>query len=102
MSLCKKINRFSFARCSVEQKFELFYLNFILKHNWILDTGVDTYTVDFTATTGKNNRWMTNLGGGAVLYPDRAEEDKTLLTYTSEELKDHSDRQSRRLSDLLL
>ena len=43
----------------------------------------DSYTVDYTATTGTANRWHTNIGGGDVLYPDRAAEDKKLLTYTS-------------------
>ena len=43
----------------------------------------DSYTVDFSTTTGAHNRWKTNLGGGNVIYPNRAEEDKKLLTYTS-------------------
>lgn len=47
------------------------------------ETGADEYTVDFEATTGKTNRWYTQAGGGAVLYSDRAEQDKRLLTYTS-------------------
>lgn len=46
-------------------------------------SGTDTYTVNFEATTGKTNRWHTQLGGLAVVYPDRAEEDSRLLTYTS-------------------
>ena len=41
----------------------------------------DSYTVDFSTTTGKNNRWRTQLGGD-VIYPDRAPEDKKLLSYT--------------------
>jgi len=45
-------------------------------------SGADTYTVDFEATTGKANRWHTQLGF-AVVYPDRAEQDRRLLTYTS-------------------
>lgn len=45
--------------------------------------GVDEYTVDFEATTGSANRWYTQAGGGAVLYGDRAEADRRLLTYTS-------------------
>ncbi len=44
--------------------------------------GEDKYTVDFDATTGSKNRWTTQLGG-PVMYPDRADEDKKLLTYTS-------------------
>ncbi len=46
-------------------------------------SGEDNYTVDFDATTGKTNRWHTLLGRTAVIYPDRAEEDRKLLTYTS-------------------
>lgn len=46
----------------------------------------DTYTVDFEATTGTLNRWHTQMGGNDVIYPDRAEEDRRLLTYTSEPL----------------
>jgi len=45
--------------------------------------GEDAYTVNFQATTGKTNRWHTQLGGTAVIYPGRAEEDRKLLTYTS-------------------
>ena len=45
--------------------------------------GEDTYTVDFTATTGTRNRWYTNGGGGDVVYGDRRDEDAKLLTYTS-------------------
>ena len=45
--------------------------------------GSDKYTVNYEATTGTSNRWYTQLGGGDVVYPDRAEEDKKLLTYTS-------------------
>lgn len=45
--------------------------------------GSDSYTVDFTASTGEQTRWHTQLGGGDVVYPDRAAEDKKLLAYTS-------------------
>ncbi|MBN1225274.1 MAG: CocE/NonD family hydrolase [Candidatus Aminicenantes bacterium] len=45
--------------------------------------GMDRYTINFDATTGRRNRWFTNGGAGDVVYPDRAEEDKKLLTYTS-------------------
>lgn len=47
------------------------------------ETGADKYTVDFTASTGESTRWHTQLGGADVVYPDRAHEDKKLLTYTS-------------------
>jgi hypothetical protein len=43
----------------------------------------DRYVVDFTATTGKTNRWTTQLGGGPVDYGDRSGADRKLLTYTS-------------------
>lgn len=42
----------------------------------------DSYTVNFEATTSAKNRWHTQVGG-EVSYPDRAAEDKKLLTYTS-------------------
>ena len=44
--------------------------------------GEDRYTINFDVTTGEKNRWHTQ-AGGQVFYPDRAEEDKKLLTYTS-------------------
>ena len=48
--------------------------------------GEDRYTINFEATTGVKNRWHTQVGG-EVVYPDRAEEDKKLLTYTSAPLE---------------
>ena len=48
-------------------------------------SGADSYTINFDATTGSKNRWHTQVGG-EVVYPDRAEEDKKLLTYTSDPL----------------
>jgi putative CocE/NonD family hydrolase len=45
----------------------------------------DSYTVDFTATTGSENRWMSQMGE-PVHYGDRRSEDKKLLTYTSSPL----------------
>jgi putative CocE/NonD family hydrolase len=45
--------------------------------------GADEYRVDFSHTTGTRNRWATNNGAGDVVYPDRAEADAALLTYTS-------------------
>jgi X-Pro dipeptidyl-peptidase C-terminal non-catalytic domain len=41
----------------------------------------DIYPVNFTASTGKNNRWMTELDLD-ILYPDRSAEDSKLLAYT--------------------
>jgi putative CocE/NonD family hydrolase len=48
-------------------------------------SAADSYTINFDATTGSKNRWHTQVGG-EVVYPDRAEEDKKLLTYTSDPL----------------
>jgi len=42
----------------------------------------DSYRVDFSTNTGKYNRWYTQLGGFDVMYSDRSEEDRRLLTYT--------------------
>jgi len=50
-------------------------------------SGSDEYTVDWTATTGDTNRWYTGLYMADVVYPDRAEEDAKLLTYTSAPLE---------------
>ncbi len=50
--------------------------------------GEDDYTVDATTSSGDTTRWQTNLTGGDVYYPDRAEEDAKLLTYTSEPLEE--------------
>jgi putative CocE/NonD family hydrolase len=47
----------------------------------------DSYRVDFTASSGKQTRWHTQLGGGDVIYPDRAGEDKKLLIYTAPPLE---------------
>jgi putative CocE/NonD family hydrolase len=47
------------------------------------EQGSDGYTVDYSATTGTHNRWFTNGGAGDVIYPDRRDEDRKLLTYTS-------------------
>jgi hypothetical protein len=45
--------------------------------------GEDHYRVDFSATTGEHNRWLTQLHSAPVRYPDRTEEDRKLLTYTT-------------------
>jgi putative CocE/NonD family hydrolase len=47
----------------------------------------DSYTVDFTASTGNQSIWATGFGGGDVVYPDRTEADKKLLVYTSEPIE---------------
>jgi putative CocE/NonD family hydrolase len=45
----------------------------------------DSYKVDFAATTGRTNRWHTQMAR-PVIYPDRAKADRRLLTYTSAQL----------------
>jgi hypothetical protein len=47
----------------------------------------DCYTVDFTTTSGNQSIWATGFGGGDVVYPDRVDEDKKLLTYTTAPLE---------------
>jgi uncharacterized protein len=49
--------------------------------------GEDQYKVDFEVTTGQQNRWWTEMGGGPVVYADRAEADKKLLVYDSDILE---------------
>lgn len=46
------------------------------------------YTVDFSATSGNRTRWHTNFGGGDVVYSDRLDQDKKLLTYTTGPLEE--------------
>jgi uncharacterized protein len=43
----------------------------------------DRYTVDFSATTGKTNRWNTQAGGSDVVYDNRKAQTTKLLTYVS-------------------
>jgi len=50
-------------------------------------TGKDDYTVEYTTTTGKGNRW-TNGYGGPIGYPDMTPNDKKGLTYTTAPLKE--------------
>jgi len=50
------------------------------------ESGLDAYEVDWDATTGKQTRWHTLIGGPPVVYPDRRDEDSRLLTWTSEPL----------------
>jgi len=42
--------------------------------------GSDRYHVNFSATTGTDNRWFADLDHD-ILYPDRAAEDKKLIVY---------------------
>lgn len=46
-------------------------------------SGSDEYNVDYATGTGPNARWNSLFGGTKVTYPDRAEEDRKLLTYTT-------------------
>jgi putative CocE/NonD family hydrolase len=48
--------------------------------------GYDAYTVDFTASSGEENRWMGQMGR-PVNYGDRRAEDEKLLHYTSAPLE---------------
>ncbi len=47
--------------------------------------GEDEYVIDFSATSGKFNRWGAGLGY-KIKYPNRAKQDKKLVTYTSQPL----------------
>jgi putative CocE/NonD family hydrolase len=49
-----------------------------------VETTEDEYRVDWSTTTGESNRWFTSLFKEDVIYPDRAQEDAKLLTYTSQ------------------
>ncbi len=46
-------------------------------------SGNDEYRIDFDVTTGTQNRWYTQLGGGDVVYAERSAIDRRLLSYTS-------------------
>jgi putative CocE/NonD family hydrolase len=48
--------------------------------------GKDLYKVDFDASAGPANRWMTQAEGPRVNYGDRAGKDRELLVYTGEPL----------------
>ena len=48
--------------------------------------GVDTYVVDFSATSGVLSRWRTPNGGPDVVYGDRQDADARELLYTGEAL----------------
>jgi putative CocE/NonD family hydrolase len=46
-------------------------------------TGLDSYRVDFDASTGPANRWATQAGYPRIDYGDRAAADRRLLVYDS-------------------
>ena len=66
------------------------------------DHGVDKYQVDFSATTGATNRWHTNGGVEEVWYGDRALEDRKLLTYTSQPLRQETEITGQPLADVYI
>ena len=45
--------------------------------------GTDVYKIDYSARSGRNSRWATQVGGPDVIYADRGLADQKLLTYTS-------------------
>lgn len=52
------------------------------------DEAADSYRLDPAASAGETSRWGTAVSaGGNVVYPDRAQEDGKLLTYTSAPLE---------------
>jgi putative CocE/NonD family hydrolase len=57
------------------------------------EAGADTYTVDFEASTGRYNRWweMGVFGKNPVVYADRAEAGKHLVTYTTSPLAEDTE-----------
>jgi putative CocE/NonD family hydrolase len=50
-------------------------------------SATDSYTVDFTVSSGAQTIWHTGIGGGDIVYPNRADQDKKLLVYTSAPLE---------------
>ena len=49
--------------------------------------GMDEYLVDFSVTTGKNNRWATQMGNHVLNLNNRNAADSLMLTYTTKPLK---------------
>ncbi len=52
------------------------------------ESGEEVYQVDYSASTGQQNRWWTEMGGGPVSYPDREEQDQKLLVFQSQPLEE--------------
>lgn len=50
--------------------------------------GLDEYKVDFSASTGNNNRWTTQMGKDILNLDNRNAADDLLLTYTTEALSE--------------
>jgi hypothetical protein len=59
----------------------------------VSESGADAYTIDFQVTTGEHNRWweMGAIWGDTVIYPNRAEVGRRLLTYTSPPLAEDTE-----------
>jgi putative CocE/NonD family hydrolase len=57
------------------------------------ETGADTYRVDFEASTGRHNRWweLSALERKTVIYGDRAEAGRHMLTYTTPPLAEDTE-----------
>jgi len=51
--------------------------------------GNDEYRVDYSASTGKNNRWTTQMGKDILNLDNRNSADSLLLIYTTEPLKEN-------------
>jgi len=52
------------------------------------EEGFDLYEVDFTASTGTNNRWSTQMGKHILGLDNRNSSESSLLNYTTEPLKE--------------
>jgi putative CocE/NonD family hydrolase len=52
--------------------------------------GTNEYVVDYTTGSGINSRWLAMTGNPSE-YPDRAEEDEKLLTYTTPPLEEDTE-----------
>lgn len=50
--------------------------------------GMDQYKVDYSASTGSNNRWTTQMGKDILNLDNRNVADSILLTYTTEPLSE--------------
>lgn len=50
------------------------------------DDSIDVYTIDFSVTTGKRNRWATQMGRPVLNLDNRSAMDERMLTYTSDPL----------------
>ncbi len=57
--------------------------NGVLTTDASIESGTDEFTGDGSADSGAGNRWRATMGPSAVFYPDRAQADAKLLTYTS-------------------